>query len=42
VVEGIMSEDIYLRSNIIGAIKDICYGFISSIVNVAYINEEVA
>jgi hypothetical protein len=37
-----MSEDTYLRSNIIGAIEDTCHGFMSSTVNVAYINEEVA
>ena len=34
-----MSEDTYLRSNIIGAIEDTCHGFMSSTVNVAYINE---
>jgi hypothetical protein len=32
----------YFRSNIIGAIEDICYSFMSSIVNIVYINEEVA
>jgi hypothetical protein len=37
-----MSEDTYLRSNIIGAIEDTYYGFMSSTVNVVYINEEVA
>jgi hypothetical protein len=34
-----MSEDTYLRSNIIGAIEDTCHGFMSSTVNVAYINK---
>jgi hypothetical protein len=37
-----MSKDTYFKSNIIGAIKDIYYGFISSIVNIAFINKEVA
>jgi hypothetical protein len=37
-----MSEDTYFKSNIIRAIKDTCYGFMSSIINVAYINKEVA
>jgi hypothetical protein len=37
-----MSEDTYLRSNIIRAIEDIYHGFISLTVNVVYINKEVA
>jgi hypothetical protein len=37
-----MSEDTYLRSNIIGAIEDTCHVFVSSTVNVACIDEEVA
>jgi hypothetical protein len=37
-----MFKDTYFKSNIIRAIKDTCHGFMSLIVNVAYINEEVA
>jgi hypothetical protein len=37
-----MSEDTYLKSNIIRAIEDTCHGFMSLIINVVCINEEVA
>jgi hypothetical protein len=36
-----MSEDTYLRSNIIGAIENTYHGFMISTVNVACIDEEV-
>jgi hypothetical protein len=37
-----MSKDTYLKSNIIRAIKDKYYSFISSTVNIVCINKEVA